>query len=372
MKSKTIILLVLALGCGLVASIGISQVLRNQQAAPVEETGPIMVAMADIKAGESLSALNLKVEQWPKEKIPPGALTKLEDVDGKKVRAAVYQGEPVLDKKLAGNEEMPSSSIPKGYRLYTLQADGMSSHGGLLHPGDRVDVMLFINKGNTMMDAGTNTILQDIQVFAVNDVVRSPDVKGAEAITAKTVTLLLKPVDAEKAALAGQIGKLTLSMRAPDDEDTVPGSGTTLMQLMTVGKNDRNDENMDRPVNPNIKQASLAATLSQYEQVASTPATQAAPAEDGTFKVQLIKGTELSVAEFHKSDEDPSRWSNGSYTVILPADSKQEAIVAPSTQPGAEVAPKSATGASDTKTDSKNTKNPAPGEGPQPNPPARG
>ena len=56
MRSKTIILLVLALGCGLVASIGISQVLnRNQDAAPPRRQRPVWVAMADIKRGDTLS-----------------------------------------------------------------------------------------------------------------------------------------------------------------------------------------------------------------------------------------------------------------------------------------------------------------------------
>ena len=103
MRSKTAILLVLALGCGLIASIGISQVLQKKQnAGAAEETTPVWVAMADIKSGDLLSPHNLKLEQWPVEKVPPGALSKLEQIDGKRSRATIYQGEPVLEKKLRG------------------------------------------------------------------------------------------------------------------------------------------------------------------------------------------------------------------------------------------------------------------------------
>jgi pilus assembly protein CpaB len=63
MRPKTLILLVLALGCGLVASIGISQVMqRNQEAGPSSETSPVWVAKADIKDNEPMTMQNLKLE----------------------------------------------------------------------------------------------------------------------------------------------------------------------------------------------------------------------------------------------------------------------------------------------------------------------
>ncbi len=52
-------LLMLALGCGLVASIGITQVMakRNTEpSGPAAETVPIFVAVKDISLGEPLSA----------------------------------------------------------------------------------------------------------------------------------------------------------------------------------------------------------------------------------------------------------------------------------------------------------------------------
>ena len=92
MRSKTVILLVLALGCGLVASIGISQILQRQDQTPAGDTAPVWVVMTDIKRNDPLTMQNLKLEQWPKEKIPPGALSKLEEVDGKKAKVATVRG----------------------------------------------------------------------------------------------------------------------------------------------------------------------------------------------------------------------------------------------------------------------------------------
>ncbi len=313
MRSKTIILLVLALGCGLVASIGISQVLqRNQDQGPAEETTPVWVAMADIKNGDLLSPQTLKLEQWPREKIPHGALGKLEDIDGKRTRAAIYQGEVVLEKKLRPGESY-SARVPNGFRLYTVQADPVSSHGGLLQPGDRVDVMVFVAKGNGIVEAGTKTVLQDIKVFAVNDQVNPADDKSTESITARTVTLLMTPSQTEKCALAAEVGKIRLVMRGPNDKDEVNPAGTPLSALFTPEKTDRDFENMDRA--PKAKGSNLTAMLNQAMGGNGSQPVAAAPADDQNFTMQVIKGTDITQSEFKRKFDDNSRWENGSIGV---------------------------------------------------------
>jgi pilus assembly protein CpaB len=321
MRPKTIILLVLALGCGLVASIGISQVLqRNQDQTPTEEMTPVWVAMADVKNGEMLSAQNLKLEQWPKEKVPKGALSKLEEIDGKRTRSTIYQGEVVIEKKLTPGESF-SARVPNGFRLYTVQADPVSSHGGLLQPGDRVDVMVFVNKGNGIIEAGTKTVLQDIKVFAVNDQVGPTDDKNTESIAAKTVTLLMTPSQAEKCALAAEVGKIRLVMRGPNDKDEVNPAGTPLSALFTSEKTDREVENMDR--NPRPKGSGLTAMLNAA--VGSSASSQPqnvspSPGDEQNFTMQIVKGSEITQSDFKRRFDDNSRWENGSISAPPPAD----------------------------------------------------
>ncbi len=92
MRPKSLILLLLALGCGLVASIGISQVManRNQGPAPVVETDKILVANKDIKVNEMLSDKNIQVEDWPKEKIPVDAVRDIKELDGQAPAATFW------------------------------------------------------------------------------------------------------------------------------------------------------------------------------------------------------------------------------------------------------------------------------------------
>ena len=65
----------------------------------------VFVALTDISANEEFTAQNIKLEEWPKNIVPAGALTKIEDVEGKRSRAlmaltreywAVYEGYRML------------------------------------------------------------------------------------------------------------------------------------------------------------------------------------------------------------------------------------------------------------------------------------
>lgn len=331
MRPKTLILLVLALGCGLVASIGISQVLnRNQESGPPDETAPVWVAMAEIKSGDVLNPQNLKLEQWPKEKIPPGALGRLEQVQGKHTRVTIYQGEPVLEKKLRASGTSVGDSIPPGFRAYTVQGDSCNSHGGLLHPGDRVDVMVFVSKNSGGIETGTKTILQDIKVFAVNDQTSPNDEKGGDSIVAKTVTLLMTPSQAERATLAAEIGKIRLVIRAPDDKSSPPDAGITLSDLFTTEKTNRDDEEArDRQANGKPKSPSLAAALNAMSQMAA-PAGNQPPAVPDRFNIQIIKGTEITETEFRAKPSDGSHWEIGSVNPIPTSPNGASAPASPS------------------------------------------
>ena len=111
MRPKSLILLLLALGCGLVAAIGINQVLANrpvQQAADTGEMVPIFVALTDIGMGDPLSPEVLKLEDWPKSKVPNGVLADLADVEGRRA--------PGEDTSPASPSSRPSC-LPRGSKV---------------------------------------------------------------------------------------------------------------------------------------------------------------------------------------------------------------------------------------------------------------
>ncbi|MEY4567707.1 MAG: hypothetical protein RLY14_2677, partial [Planctomycetota bacterium] len=62
MRGKSGVLLIVALGCGMVASVGISQVVIEKQAgAETVEMVEILVATKDIEVSEKITAENIRL-----------------------------------------------------------------------------------------------------------------------------------------------------------------------------------------------------------------------------------------------------------------------------------------------------------------------
>jgi pilus assembly protein CpaB len=211
------------------------------------ESAKILVAMADINIGEKLDAKTVKLEEWPKDRVPEGAVYELTEVEGKYPRTRMYAGEPILQAKLMGsNNSSATQTIPKGFRVVAIKASVENAGGGLIQPGDRVDVLVLLRKSAEVPETGTRTILKDVNVFSVDGATeRSVDEDG-RARTLSTVSLLLKPRQAESAMLASELGRLFLTLRRPDDdlEDTDENGETVRSLLGNDGEtaNDRSTE----------------------------------------------------------------------------------------------------------------------------------
>jgi len=254
MRGKSVALLVLALSCGLVASIGITRVMANRDGeavAPAGETETIFVALEDISMGEVVTAQLLRLEQWPKDKIPPNALTRIEDVEGRLTRTRLYAGEPILDNKLYPKGASSAGAgilIPPGYRAVPVKVDLETGGSNMIRPGDRVDVLLFVAACPAKGFAKTTmkTILQDIKVFAVNNVVNADsdgEANSGRSIKASTISLLLTPEQTQQVALAAELGKIRLVLRSPEDDTIAQLAETTPGQVLDQGEGDREAEN---------------------------------------------------------------------------------------------------------------------------------
>lgn len=218
MRPKSMILILIALGCGLVASIGISQVVERNAEANKNKTvmKPIYVALTDISAGEELNATRVKLEEWPVDKIPEGAVVAAEQLEGMSPTQPLYTGEPILVAKIADREKMRggASRIRPGYRVTAINVDASSAVAGLIWPGDHVDVYNFVGGHNK-----ADLVLSDIEVFAVNDQIqRIQDNQGGNSINARTVSLLVTPEQAEKLLQAVNVGRPNLALRSPNEK----------------------------------------------------------------------------------------------------------------------------------------------------------
>jgi len=306
MRPKSILLLVLALACGLVAAIGINQVMANRSQEPGVAHGemePIFIALRDVGLGDPITPEVLKLEDWPKSKIPSGALVRLEDIDGRRARTKFFAGEPIIDAKLFAKGEQGSGAtdlIPRGMRVVVVKVDDVSG-SGLILPGDRVDVLVHLQDHNTSSAASktsTRTFLHNVKVFAVNNIY-SRESNGETVVSAKTISLLVSPQQAELVTMASEMGRIRLVMRSADDETETDSSGVTPSQLL--------GGNGDAIVDPILPLPSMLPSIAQTPTAAANNAANgaapAAPDLKNAWKMLLIEGDTIREIEF----EDGSR-----------------------------------------------------------------
>jgi pilus assembly protein CpaB len=324
MRAKSLVLVVVALGCGLVASIGTSQLLRSRaggagNAAPLEK---IFVAATDVGLGQKLDKRQLKVAEWPKDRLPVGAIRKLEDVVGKRPLTRLYAGEPILKAKLVEADKLSAAAekIPKGFRVASVSVTMDSSASGLIYPGDRVDVLVFLRQGANVKMPRTRTILKNVTVFAVDDRFQRDANDDGEGLKAKTVSLLVKPTQVEKIMLAAELGKIKLSLRSAEDNAEDTADGATLADLQSGSS--RDGESATRPVadwsdpleDSLTPSPSAAAPVKAVESVGNTGAAE--PAKSFRMRVYAPDG----VHEFHWDAPDglPREVRPGDAPVSLP------------------------------------------------------
>jgi pilus assembly protein CpaB len=221
MRTKSLILLSLALGCGLIASIGITEVMAKRGAADQaagEMTG-IYVAISDVPMGDIIKPEMVKLEDWPTDKVPPGAISSTADMENRRPKTKIFSGSPILENQLVGkgiNEGGAAEAVVPGCVVVSVPVDTASGVSSLIRPADHVDVLVHIPaNGKDVMETVTRTILQNIKVFAVNDIF---DVAASDKpIAAKTISLQVTPEQAELVTLAGQMGQIKLVLRSPED-----------------------------------------------------------------------------------------------------------------------------------------------------------
>jgi pilus assembly protein CpaB len=236
MRMKSLILIFIALGCGLVASIGISQVMNRGGGTGGMEMEQILVALADVDIGTKLDAQNVKLEDWPKAKIPEGAVRRLEDVKDKFANARFFKGEPLHVNKISDTLSNIANKVPPGYRAMPVKVDEDTVMKGI-SPGDRVDVMVFLKRNDKdISETGAFTLLKNVRVFAVNtNTERATDAKE-EKVNFKTVSLLVKPDHARELVVAAQMGKIMLTLRRPDEVDPAAGEEVTPLADILSGR----------------------------------------------------------------------------------------------------------------------------------------
>ncbi len=98
-----------------------------------------------------------------------------------------------------------------------MRINDVSGVAGFVQPNDSVDVLITRTiAGSDRNTQLTDVLLQNVRVIAMDQ--QSKNADGTPKI-AKTATLEVAPLDAQKLALAQQVGDLSLVLRKPGEQD---------------------------------------------------------------------------------------------------------------------------------------------------------
>ena len=227
---------------------------NNSSTAISGASGTVLVAKDNISAGTRLTADMFRVATFGTGDIVPDAMSDPQAIVGQTATLDIQRGQQLSKVHLAAatddkRAEQLAFKIPDGYRAVSINASKATAIGGLLVPGDRVDVLMTVKEKDKSIDQDyirVQTVLQDVLVVAreqvdVNRVValgtpvagtdnsntpndqafqqRPDDIKPDAGLS--TVSLALSPQDVQQIVLAQAMGDLTLVMRPYGENDPI-------------------------------------------------------------------------------------------------------------------------------------------------------
>lgn len=250
MKPQTLMMLVIAVACALVAMFLTQQFLRQPDKIVGDDVTSVLVAAVEVQPGTLLNETILKSREYPKSLLPEGSFTEPKQLEGRSTRYHMGANEVITLNKLApeGVKGGLETVVPEGKRAVTLRLPTDRSVAGFIKPDAHVDVTLNMPSMGPNKPPVSKVILQDVRVLAVNAEMQNeggPDNKGK---LVEMVTFLVVPEDAQKLALAQQHGTLTLSLRSSVDKNEVALKAVTLDDLLADKKGDEEEPDPEKVV----------------------------------------------------------------------------------------------------------------------------
>jgi pilus assembly protein CpaB len=231
MNRRLIIILVIALAVASACAFLVYRVVGNTLAASHQQptSQRVVAAVQDIKLGTLLTPADLTTIEISGP-LPKGAITDPKNVVNRGVISDLYQGEPILESRLApiGSGGGLAATIPTGMRACAVRVDEVVGVAGFVTPGMRVDILISGNPpGVVNVTAGpkVKTLLQNIQVLSAGQDIQKDGQGKPQQV--QVVNVLVTPDQAEILSLASSQTHIQMVLRNPLDTQIAQTPGTT-------------------------------------------------------------------------------------------------------------------------------------------------
>jgi pilus assembly protein CpaB len=254
------------------------------------ESTKVFVAVKNLDLGTIIHDADIKDRDWVGP-VPQNALLKKEDIVGRGVASIVYEGEALIESRLApkGSGGGLASIIPDGMRAVAVRVNEIIGVAGFLTPGMRVDILISGTAPGISPTLCTlaKTVLQNIAVLSAGQNIQK-DAEG-KPVSVPVINLLVTPEQAETLSLASSETKIQLVLRNPLDTKIAKTPGTALAYLFKGG----------------------AGSLPESDALKTKPAvrkpvkvvTVIAQARPEPVVIEVIHGTQRSQAKFGQAQE---------------------------------------------------------------------
>ena len=231
MNQRILSILVVAL----LASAGATYVVyrlaaRASQASNVP-TVQVVQAARKLEIGTLIKDADLKMGPWIGT-VPVGGVTTKEGLIGRGVIAPIYDGEAIIDSRLApiGAGGGLAATIPAGMRACAVRVNEIVGVAGFVVPGMRVDVLIAGNAPNAAANGPqVKTLLQNIEVLSAGQNYQKEG--EGKPVLVTVVNLLVTPEQAEVLSLASNETRIQLVLRNPLDTQSAKVPGTAMSNL---------------------------------------------------------------------------------------------------------------------------------------------
>jgi len=234
MKQKNMVLMVVAVGCGLVAAF----LTANMNAKPQQvEMRGVLVAVKDIPVGTTLSEDDLKefvkLKQLPKDSIGKDVIDTEKDLVGKRLTRAVRTDETFNKADLSKGGVV---TIPEGYSMVTLPMNAGQAVAGFAGPGSRVDIVTSVRLENKLTAL---PLLVNMLVLAIDGQTTYP--KEGVFSGVSMVSFAANRSQALVLELAKSRGcQMNLVLRSPDAVQSVLETGYSIESVISLLQDDKN------------------------------------------------------------------------------------------------------------------------------------
>lgn len=286
MSQRVLTILLVAFTLSVGASYLVFRLVRSRLSASAgPATSSTVVAARNLEIGTLVKDVDLRSGEWVGA-LPKGAVLKKEEVIGRGVVSPMYEGEPILDSRLAavGAGAGLAATIPTGMRAVAVRVNDVVGVAGFVVSGMRVDVLISGNSpGAAASGPKVKTLLQNIQVLSAGTNFQK-DQEG-KPVQVPVVNLLVTPEQAEVLSLASNETRIQLILRNPLDTQPTKTPGMVMSNLFGEAK----PPAVPHAVRPVVKSV-LAVAL--------------APPPPAPFVVEILNGPKRTEVKFSLSKEN--------------------------------------------------------------------